>query len=166
MRMLIVALVACGSKPPPASPPSNAAPIAEPAPAEEVPRPRRALPGSLELRKIETQVKTYRVEKGDLPPSAAAMPGPPSAICSSTSVELPARPQADWLADPGWAALGFWVDGPSRVSYTWTRTSATTGTAVATADLDCDGIFRIAKFEMSVDANGNLVTFYPDPTAD
>ena len=123
------------------------------------------MPGALELRRIEKLVKMHYTERSDLPPTATPMPGAKEAICSSPNTELPARPETDWTADPGWAAIGFTIEGPSRVSYSWTRTSATTGFATSDADLDCDGIYRSQRVDIAITPDGMTAT-YSDPTDD
>ncbi len=160
MRTLIFLLCACGGSPPPAAP-SN---VPEPAAVDPV-KPVEP-PVTRELRAMEVQIKTFYIERMDFPPTAAPMPGLIDAVCTSPNSEFPRRPQTEWFADPGWGAIGFWVDGPSRVSYAWTRTSAKGGYATATADFDCDGVHRVARLEIAVNADNNLTATYLDPTED
>jgi hypothetical protein len=156
MRPLLVFVIACGGAPAPSpsnAQPTTASPEVTPSPREVADQPqpqKRALPGTLEMRKLETAIKMFYNERADLPPTAAAMPGELAALCGKHAGEFSARPATEWFHDPGWKAIGFAVEGPSKVVYTWTRSSATAGFAIATTDLDCDGIAITYRIDLSV----------------
>jgi hypothetical protein len=118
---------------------------------------------SLMLRSIETKIKTYRIEKGQFPPSATLMPDEPTAGCMGGG-KLQRKPQSTWDA-AGWRDIGFHVDEDSRYAYRWTRESPSRGYAEALADLDCDGTVSITRVDFDV-IEGNVVTRYHDPTPD
>lgn len=112
--------------------------------------------GSLELRHLERSIKSYHVERGELPPSAqTVLPGPDGGACTQQSGMMPAVPQSVWETDPGWKALGFHIDESSRYSFHWTRESATAGYALAVTDLDCDGTMSTTRLDVTV-VEGNV----------
>jgi hypothetical protein len=120
---------------------------------------------SLHLKRIERSIKTYVIEKGELPPSAAEMPGPIERVCDAPDRKHPPRPFGDWQQDPGWGAIGFHIDEPSRFSFTWTRESATRGVLEARSDLDCDQFPGGTRVDIMV-REGNVTATYGEEVAD
>jgi Tfp pilus assembly protein PilE len=116
---------------------------------------------SLQLRSMETKIKSFFAEKARLPASGSVMPGPPESICSGPNQRLPAKPQSAW-EQAGWREMGFHVDEDSRYAYEW---DAQTGVARAIGDLDCDGTMSTTTVTLTV-VDGNLVATYADPTDD
>ncbi len=114
---------------------------------------------NLQLRSIETKVKTFRIEKGRFPVAATALPTTADAACVYTKI-----PQTDWEAQVGFKEMGFHIDEDSRYQYSWAP-GATAGTATAEGDLDCDGTPTSQTLVMTLD-NGNLQAVYTDPTPD
>ncbi len=119
---------------------------------------------SLQLRSIETKIKTLYIEKSRLPNSATVMPAPISELCSGPNQQLANKPQSAWDA-AGWQEMGFSVDEPSRYSYEWIKKSETEGEAIASTDLDCDGTISTTKMTLRV-TEGNLAATYDEPTPD
>lgn len=108
-----------------------------------------------ELRRIETHIKVYYNERAELPPSAAEMPGPAETVCDNPGRKHPVRPIADYLQDPGWQALDFWIDTRIPYSFKWTRESATRGSIEARMDLDCDAEISVERWDITL-VQGNL----------
>ena len=113
---------------------------------------------NLQLRAIETKVKTFRTEKGRFPAAGTSMPSTyVAADCTYTK-----EPQSSWEgAGVGWKEMGFHIDETSRYKYAWT--AAGVGTAIG--DLDCDTTETTQTLTMTV-SEGNLVASYADPTPD
>jgi prepilin-type N-terminal cleavage/methylation domain-containing protein len=96
---------------------------------------------SLQLNKIGKNAKRLYSEtssyyNGD----GAALPAHPTGkgCCEGTTNNHCAPQPASFAADAGWSALDFQIDEPSLFYYTYKGT-ASTFTALATGDLDCDG---------------------------
>jgi len=119
---------------------------------------------SLELRSIETKIKSFYNEKARLPASAQVMPGPDGSACSGPMNKIERQPQSAW-EQAGWGELGFFIDEDSRYSYHWDAQSPTSGVARAVADLDCDGTFTETTMRIEV-VDGNVTATYSDPTPD
>jgi type II secretory pathway pseudopilin PulG len=118
----------------------------------------------VQLRTLETKIKSYYNMKAELPPSAeAVLPGPDGAGCSATTPDAKIEKvgQSVWNADPGWRALGFHIDENSYYSYHWTRTSPTSGFAEAVGDLDCDGTLGRQRMDVDVIGGNIRVTIGP-----
>jgi type IV pilus assembly protein PilA len=112
---------------------------------------------NLQLRAIETKVKTFRTEKARFPAAGTTMPTTAGADCTFTKAN-----QAAWeAAGVGWKEMGFHVDEDSRYQYAWDGT----GTATAIGDLDCDTVKTTQTLTLTLDS-GNLVASYADPTPD
>ncbi|HEU0033788.1 MAG TPA: type II secretion system protein [Kofleriaceae bacterium] len=124
---------------------------------------------SLQLNNIAKKVKTFYIEKADLPPTAAAvLPGADGAACGAAGGKIAIAQEATWYADPGWKALEFHIDQPSMFSYHWTRTAAppnATGNALAVGDLDCDNTKMTYSLDVVV-KDGNVQDDLKDPTPD
>jgi hypothetical protein len=119
----------------------------------------------LQLRKIETRVKTFHVEQQRLPPSASDMPAAPG--CAEP--KHPMRSQSDWFAAGGWREMDFTLDEPSRYTYRWVAEVPTGanahGYALAIGDLDCDGTLSTLRLDITK-VEGNLQATYSGPTDD
>ena len=113
----------------------------------------------LQLRSIETKVKTFRTEKGRFPKSAPATPTQAGPDCMYTKV-----PQSQWEQSEGWKEMGFHIDEDSRYQYEFTS-EPTGARAVARGDLDCDGVFTETTMTLTV-VDGNVVATYGEPTPD
>jgi hypothetical protein len=114
----------------------------------------------LELRSLERQIKTYHIERGELPPSSTLdLPGPDGAACNEPNRRFPSVPESRWAEDPAWKAIDFQSFGSGHYTFHWVKTSATSGTATAVGDIDCDGTMETATAELTVTA-GNLSTVY------
>ncbi len=112
---------------------------------------------NLQLRAIETKVKTFRTEKGRVPVAAAAKPGTyVAADCTYTK-----EAQSAWELEAGWKEMGFHVDETSRYQYSWDGASV----ANAVGDLDCDTTPTTQSLTLTL-SEGNLVASYADPTPD
>ena len=117
----------------------------------------------LQLRRIDRGIKTYWMERAELPPNAqSVMPEADGSACSSPNGKMAPRMARE---DPGWQALDFQLDEPTRFSYHWTRTSPTAGVALAVGDLDCDGTLSTYRLDVTV-VQGNVTTVLSDPTPD
>jgi type IV pilus assembly protein PilA len=115
---------------------------------------------NLQLRSIETKVKTFRNEKARWPVAGTAMP------TAVTNCVYTKANEAAWLA-AGWSEISFHVDEDSRYQYTWIPggTAVAASTATAVGDLDCDGTPTTQRLDLTVDA-GNVIASYIDPTPD
>jgi type II secretory pathway pseudopilin PulG len=118
---------------------------------------------SLQLRSLETKIKTFHMEKSTLPNSASVMPAPISELCSSPGNKLAKKPYTAWDA-AGWRDIGFHLDEDSRYSYEWVKKSETEGEAIATTDLDCNGTPSVTKMTIRRSGDGNLTAEYSEPT--
>lgn len=120
---------------------------------------------ALHLDRLERRIKAYYVERAELPPSAAEMPGPAGDACNGPNHKFAVRPIGDFMADPGWSELDFYVGEPSSYSFKWTRETATRGTLEAMADLDCDGSVSTTRYDLTLIQGDITVTRNP-PTPD
>jgi prepilin-type N-terminal cleavage/methylation domain-containing protein len=79
---------------------------------------------SLQLKSIETKVKTYFDEKSQFPANGGKLPAAadPEDVCM-----FAATPVATWVG--GWADMGFHIPDRTRYAYTWA--GGGTGTAAA-----------------------------------
>ncbi len=68
--------------------------------------------------------------------------------------KCPATPSA-FKADPQWTAMGFSVDEESTYGYSFVGTSATSFTAYAIGDADCDNEPATFTLQGTIDAAGN-----------
>jgi len=107
---------------------------------------------NLQLRSMETKIKSFRIEKGKFPAAATAFP--------TTAVDCVYTKQAQSLWVGGFAEMGFHVDEDSRYQYAWDGAIAS-----ATGDLDCDGTSTTANLHLSL-VEGNVVASYEEPTPD
>ena len=110
---------------------------------------------NLQLRSLETKIKTFRTEKGKLPIAAAAQP------TAGVNCVYTKEPQSAWESIPGWKAIGVHVDEDSRYQYAWDGAAV----ASATGDLDCDGTSTTQNLHLTL-VEGNLQASYEDPTPD
>ena len=113
---------------------------------------------NLQLRSIETKVKTFRTEKGRFPVAAASILGAAGTDCVYVK-----KAQSVWEGQTGWKEMGFHVDEDSRYEYSWA--AGPPGVASAIGDLDCDGTKTTATLTLSL-SEGNLVASYDEPTPD
>jgi type II secretory pathway pseudopilin PulG len=116
---------------------------------------------SLHLDRLERRIKTYYLERAELPPSASAMPGPAGAACEGPNRKFPVRPIGDYMQDPGWQALDFYVAEPSHFTFSWTRDTATTGHLEAIGDLDCDTTLSTLRYDITLIQGDLTVTRNP-----
>lgn len=116
---------------------------------------------NLQLRSMETKIKTFYNEKARLPASGSMMPGPAESICSGPDQALSRKPQSAW-DQAGWGEMGFHVDENSRYAYEW---DAKTGVARAIGDLDCDGTMTTTTLTIKI-VEGNPMAEYTEPTDD
>lgn len=121
---------------------------------------------NLQLRSIETKLKSFAIEKSVLPAAGTEMPAAAGSNCTAGTEKLPRAAQSAWeAAGTGWKQMGFHIDEDTLYSYAWTPTATTTGSAFAVADLDCDG--TKTTVELLVESEeGNLHVTYKDPTPD
>lgn len=115
---------------------------------------------TLQLRSIETKVKTFRIEKGRFPISAPELPGKIATVCGNGNMMFPRIPQSQW--GEGWAEMGFHIDEDSRCSYEYVS-SGQSAKAIARCDLDCNGSVSETTLSFTV-VEGNTVANYSDPT--
>ncbi len=127
----------------------------------------KRIESSIHLGRLEKAIKAYYIEHAELPPSAAEMPGPPGAACSGDhpNHKFPVRPIADYMQDPGWKALDFYLDQPTYFTFKWTRETATSGTLEAIGDLDCDMVMSTLRYDITLMQGDITVTRNP-PTPD
>jgi len=121
---------------------------------------------NLQLKTMETKIKTFHDTKSFLPQSATAvMPGAvlAGAACGP---KITKQPQSAW-ATAGWYgtnAMNFHIDDDSQYSYNWV-VAAGVGTASAVADLDCDATLTTQTLVVTK-VEGNINSTYTDPTPD
>ena len=80
--------------------------------------------------------------------------GTESAPGTTVNNKCPATSSA-FKADPQWSAMGFSVDEESIYGYSFVGSSATSFTAYAIGDADCDGIPATFTLQGTIDAAGN-----------
>jgi hypothetical protein len=114
----------------------------------------------IQLRAIETKVKSYYIMSRRFPPSAPMMPGPAGSGCNDPSGRIPAKSQSAWDAHEGWKEMGFHIDEDSRYSYEW-KDNGTSAVALAVGDIDCDGTLETHELRLDV-LEGNLMATYTD----
>ena len=94
---------------------------------------------SLQLNKIgKNNKRIYSESSSYSTTNGAALPTHGGVGCCGGTNNHCAVDTAGWAGDAGWKALDFQIDEPSLFFYTYTG-GATTFTATATGDLDCDG---------------------------
>lgn len=116
---------------------------------------------SLHLDRIERRIKSYYIERAELPPSTSEMPGPAGAACEGPNHKFAVRPIGDYMQDPGWQALDFYVAEPSDFSFKWTRDTATSGHLEAIGDLDCDMTLSTVRYDITLVQGDITVTRNP-----
>jgi hypothetical protein len=82
------------------------------------------------------KIDLYHIQNHVLPPSASQFPTEDP--CSFPDGRIPPKKQSEWWADPNWATLEFHIDEGTRFRYEWAN-ATTSGDAIATGDIDCDG---------------------------
>jgi prepilin-type N-terminal cleavage/methylation domain-containing protein len=108
----------------------------------------------LQLRAIETKVKSFYVVPRRFPAAGTTMPTGATTDCKYTKAA-----QSAWeAAGTGWKEMGFHVDEDSRYTYTWDGA----GVADAVADASCDEKLPSKKLTMTV-VEGNLNAAYTTP---
>ncbi len=80
--------------------------------------------------------------------------GTESAPGATVNNKCPATPSA-FKADPTWSAMGFSVDDESTYGFSFVGTSATSFTAYAIGDADCDTEPATFTLQGTIDAAGN-----------
>jgi type IV pilus assembly protein PilA len=94
---------------------------------------------ALQLNKIgKNNKRVYSETSAYSTVAGAALPTPIGVGCCGAASNNHCPVSAGWATDPGWKALDFQIDEPSLFFYTYAGT-ATTFTATAQGDLDCDG---------------------------
>jgi prepilin-type N-terminal cleavage/methylation domain-containing protein len=110
---------------------------------------------SLQLNKIGKNSKVYYNTNASFV-TANGTTRPTSPVnCKYTTVDT------TWAADSGWSALDFQIDEPNLFSYTYTG-GATSATAVAQGDLDCDGTTITYTLNLTA-PNGNAAATITEP---
>jgi len=118
---------------------------------------------SLQLNKIGKNAKRAYSETSAYPTGTAAqLPAKPAAggCCGGTNNKCTAVPTS-FTADNVWKALDFQIDEPSLFVYDYTG-AATSFTAKATGDLDCDTTEIVYTLAGS-SANGNPAVTLTEP---
>ncbi len=114
---------------------------------------------TLQLYRIERDIKTTYMERSALPASAPLTPD--GEACGQPNHKF--APVSEWTG--GWAEMGFRVDEPSYFQYRWTKVSETEGYAEAIGDLDCDGEPSTTRLDIRV-IEGNITAEIGSPTPD
>jgi prepilin-type N-terminal cleavage/methylation domain-containing protein len=108
----------------------------------------------LQLRAIETKVKSFYVVPRRFPVAGTIMPTGTTVDC-----KFPKAVQSVWeAAGAGWKEMGFHVDEDSRYQYAWDGA----GVADATADATCDEKLPAKKLTLTL-TEGNLQAVYTTP---
>jgi len=108
---------------------------------------------SLQLNKIMKNNKVvYNTTASFVTANGAALP---------TMTNCKGVPTTNWVSDSGWAALDFQIDEPNLFQYSYTG-GATTATALAIGDLDCDTTMITYTLSMSA-PNGNAAGTISEP---
>ena len=114
---------------------------------------------ALQLNKIGKNAKTLYIEKQSY--STTALPNNPlpakgsSGCCGNPNNKCPPVPLSFSGDTAGWAQIDFQIDEPSLFVYSYDGTAATTFSAMAEGDLDCDGT------EITYTMNGTAVAGNP-----
>jgi hypothetical protein len=128
---------------------------------------------SLQLNRLAKYAKVYWVTNNAFP-VGTAKPLPPGgdgtagkgccgAKSNGSTVDNKCPVSAEWGKDPVWNALDFQIDDPSQYVYHFEATSATSFTATAEGDLDCDGETANYTLTGTVDSKGNITTSITPP---
>ena len=116
----------------------------------------------LQLKSIETKIKSYHIERDTLPDSAPLTPeGTPCSGRSSSLGKFQRVPQSGWTG--GWQQMGFHIDEDSLFQYRWTKVSDRAGYAEAIGDLDCDTTMVTYRLEILV-VDGYVKANIDEPT--
>lgn len=115
---------------------------------------------SLQLNKILKNNKTHYITHARyVTDNGATLPGAAGAACAGPGGKFAVV--NTWAADAGWTQLDFQVDEPNLFSYTYTG-NATTPSATADGDLDCDGTTIQYTLNMTA-TNGNPAGTITEP---
>ena len=114
---------------------------------------------ALQLNKIGKNDKTYFITNAMFVTTAGATnPNVETTACSGPNGHFTT---VDWSALAGWKDLDFQIDEPSLFKYTYTG-AATSASATAIGDLDCDGTFITYTLSLS-SPNGNPAASLTEP---
>ena len=120
----------------------------------------------LQLNKVGKNQKRIYAETASFStvPGAALPTGGTTGCCGGAGVAKNhcAKNVAAWQADAGWKAMDFQIDEDNLFVYTYTG-GATTFTANAVGDLDCDGI-TITYSMAGTSGGGNPAVALTEPT--
>ncbi len=119
----------------------------------------KASEAKLQLRSIETKVKTFYIEKSRVPAAGPELPGPSGGACGNPGQLFPKKRQSEWTG--GWQEMGFHIDEDSRCSYVWTPDQSGGGVAEAHCDVDCDGVLETSTLTITR-VEGNLRADYTE----
>jgi len=115
---------------------------------------------ALQLNKISKNNKTYFITNaGYVSSNGAVLPGANGAACSATGKKF--APVTTWATDSGWKELDFQIDEPNLFSYQYVG-GATTSSAVAIGNLDCDATMITYSLAMTA-VNGNAAGQITEP---
>jgi prepilin-type N-terminal cleavage/methylation domain-containing protein len=114
---------------------------------------------SLQLNKIAKNNKTYYITNSHFVTDAGpTLPGAGGAACTGPNGKFAT---VDWSSQLGWKDLDFQIDEPNLFSYTYTG-AATTASATAVGDLDCDA--KLITYTLNMTSlNGNPAGTLTEP---
>ncbi|HEY4177020.1 MAG TPA: prepilin-type N-terminal cleavage/methylation domain-containing protein [Kofleriaceae bacterium] len=120
---------------------------------------------ALQLNKIGKNNKVYYITNASyVTADGATLPGVNGGACAVAGKKF--VPVTTWAADAGWKELDFQVDEPNLFSYTYTG-NASTPTAVAVGDLDCDAtLITYTLYMTSSSGNAAVSLSEPPPNSD
>lgn len=124
----------------------------------------KQIEAELNLKRIEKLLRTHYMENA-LFPIGEVGPTPSASCCDGPSTKC-ANDASQW-DDPVWRALDFELDEDTYYTYTYRSGSGLSAVAMATGDLDCDGIMSTFTLQCSAE-NGNpsCTLLKPDRGAD
>jgi prepilin-type N-terminal cleavage/methylation domain-containing protein len=129
----------------------------------------KTVEAELQLNKIGKASKTqYATQSSYIAGTATQLPTRPGGVggcCGGPNNHCPVD-QAGFAADTVWKALDFQMDEPSLFYYDYTGT-ASTYTAKATGDLDCDGVEIVYTLTgTALNGNPSFTLTLPPPNTD
>jgi prepilin-type N-terminal cleavage/methylation domain-containing protein len=117
---------------------------------------------SLQLNKIGKNDKVYYISNASFVTTNGA--AKPAGVSACAGVNKHFAVDNTWAADTGWLTLDFEIDEPNLFKYTYSG-GASTFTAFAQGDLDCDGTF-VTYTLTGTSTSGNPAVSLSEPSTE
>ncbi|MGE3454420.1 MAG: hypothetical protein AB7O24_04840 [Kofleriaceae bacterium] len=114
---------------------------------------------ALQLNKLAKNAKVVFSTDGAYPQGTTGLT-PAKPCCGSALGKCGVTDE--WTKSEIWKALDFQIDEPNLYQYSYESTGPTQATAMAVADLDCDGVAITYRLELSA-PNGNPMAIITEP---